>query len=95
MKYSKYIWAIEQLDIEEGEYLTEEVIEDAYDLLDKHSSQLIKIGYDDITIMKKDCQNEYPRNRCYKYNYNYNGIQNALCGNNKFDISRFYVFQMK
>ena len=57
MKYSKYIWAIEQLDLEEGEYLTEEVIEDAYDFLDEKtdSAKLAK----DFLLNYMDEINEY------------------------------------
>ena len=57
-----------------------------------------KIGFtkfDDITIMKKDCQNQEPGNSCVQQIYDYNGIENALCGNDKFDISSFFVIQMK
>ena len=52
-------------------------------------------GYDDITIMKKDCKNDEPGNGCCQHSYEYNGIENALCGNDKFDIDKFFVIQMK
>ena len=52
-------------------------------------------GLDDITIMKKDCQNKEPGNGCCQQTYEYNGIENALCGSDKFDIDKFFVIQMK
>ena len=45
--------------------------------------------------MKKDCQNKSPGNGCKQLTYNYNGIENALCGSDKFDIDKFFVIQMK
>ena len=50
-----------------------------------------KGGKDDITIMKKDCQNLNPGNGCQQSSYNYNGIKNALCGSDSFDVKQFLV----
>ena len=52
-------------------------------------------GWDDISIMKGDCQNMKPGNGCLQLSYNYHGIENALCGENKFSIQKIFVIQMK
>ena len=52
-------------------------------------------GWDDISIMKGDCQNKKPGNGCVQQSYNYHGIENALCGENKFSIQKIFVIQMK
>ena len=49
---------------------------------------------DDINIMKRDCQENEPGNGCVERSYEYNGIKNALCGSDTFDLKRFYVIQM-
>ena len=52
-------------------------------------------GWDDITIMKGDCQNLKPGNGCIQQSYDYHGIENALCGEDKFSIQKIFVIQMK
>ena len=55
----------------------------------------IRNGVDDITIMKANCQHMSPGNGCCQQSYSYNGIQNALCGSNQFDVKQFFVIQFE
>ena len=46
----------------------------------------------DICINKKDSQK---KSYCKQFSYEYNGEENALCGQRKFDVKRIVVYEME
>ena len=67
----------------------------AFQLRNKKCKDLFTIGFNDIRIMKKDFKNEC---YCEQFDFDYNGKENVLIGNegnNYFELQRFQVFQMK
>ena len=55
----------------------------------------MSIGSGDITIMKEDCEDKSPGNCCHQNCFDYNGIENGLCGSPTFKVKRIMVYQMK
>ena len=72
----------------------------AFEVYDETTDWLLTIGQggpglnDDINLMKSDCLHSNPRCGCKQSSYDYNGIQNALCGSMNFMPKKFVVIQM-
>ncbi|BFU21880.1 trichohyalin, putative [Entamoeba histolytica] len=49
-------------------------------------------GYEDIIVFK---ENDKTQSFCNQYSFEYNEIENALCGNENFTPKRFIVIEMK